>query len=226
MQKKIVLLLMQMILILGIYGIGNASNLYDFVDGNGNSTVINPFTGSITANSYYDYRSSAGHPDHGYADNDSVYFWLYEQDSGALSLNVLFGDNGGDGKVLNSSFFTLSGLPNGWAWTLQDDNPDIGNNTDKTPTWSWNDSKTDGGIIGHLEDSLWNIDWKLDSLVEGGSKSLSWYVLSNDVAQVTATNFSLEIGETITFRSTPEPATMMLFGLGLLGLAGVSRRKK
>jgi len=41
---------------------------------------------------------------------------------------------------------------------------------------------------------------------------------------ITITDTSLEL--VITADPIPEPATMFLFGLGLLGLAGVTRKKK
>ena len=49
---------------------------------------------------------------------------------------------------------------------------------------------------------------------------------SFDLTRIVGSDFSVEAGGTGALTATPEPATMMLLAVGLLGFAGANRRKK
>jgi hypothetical protein len=51
-----------------------------------------------------------------------------------------------------------------------------------------------------------------DTAVNAGFTGVNWFILSNETSQ----DFIAKI---------PEPSTLLLIGLGLVGLAGLSRRR-
>ena len=189
---------------------------------------MKPFSSTESAAQYYSFFSGSGHPDFG-TEQSTAFFWLWEEtDTGILSLNVIFSkeDNttGGAGRA----YFTLSGLPSGWSWAIQDDNGDIGGTTDTTPTWAWDDYNTDGGVISGLEGASWAIDW----LVTGNASNFvgitNWYFLSAGDGKYDNA-FSLSAGDTLTVSAhpTPEPSTMVLLGISIaaFGLFRITRPK-
>jgi len=186
----------------------------------GASTEITPLSGNETAKEYYDYWSWSGHPDFG-TEESTAFFWLWEDTAGNISMNAIFSTKDKNLTGSGKAHFTLSGLPFGSSWDLKDDSEwSIVNK----PTWKWNSKNTDGGIIGSLADAEWNINWFADKL----NGVDNWYVLSGDSGKY-ANGFALEEGTGFSISSTapvPEPATMLLFGTGLVGLAVSIRRKK
>jgi hypothetical protein len=131
-------------------GVSHAAYVYSFDVNGGASTAITPLSGTPSGAEFYNYSAPDGSP--GFEQNHTAFFWLYnETDTGDMSLGVIF-DKLNTDSYLAYAHFTLSGLPSGWGWTVQDDDGDIGNATDTTPTWNWS-YHTDGGVIGGLEGS-------------------------------------------------------------------------
>lgn len=226
MTKKLIVLISTALILL-MAAPASASYIYSFSTGQG-TTQISPLSDIWTAREYYNYTHPSAAPRHGYAADDSAYFWLY-QEAGTddLSLGVVFGKKGktpyDDGGSID---FTLGGLPDSWYWDLQDDGGDIGGKKDTTPTWTWKRRYTDGGVISGLGGSEWDITWTLTDI----AKHSHWYFLTTENGSISPVAFDLDKDDTLTLsaaaaNAVPEPTTFLLLGLGLLGVSRISRTK-
>ncbi len=215
-------------------GAGHASYLYELSVDGGTAVSITPYEGTWDDAAYYQYtvpNGASGAPRHGYTATDTAYFWLYKNtNTGSLGMSVIFntvsGGSGGD------AHFSINGLPSNWSWTVMDDPNENTNSaaTDISASWRWLTGVTDGGTIGGLEDREWNITWQL-----AASQGITdWYFLSAGQAPMgfNPNNSSTHVAP-ITISSiytndnnpVPEPGTIILLGMGLLGLSGLSRKK-
>jgi len=157
---------------------------------------------------------------------------------GAYSLTV----NGGVTSLI--AYDTGVDLQN-WKVGLAENGYDFSQNQVMPGTATWANYAIDWYTSGTLSSGFkltWNGNGDMlsgaDLFIKDGNggddHSPYWYLFdlgNDDINTLTATNFWT--GDAISHISfhdgntpVPEPATMILFGLGLLGLAGVSRRKK
>ncbi len=77
----------------------------------------------------------------------------------------------------------------------------------------------DGQVIGQIDNSYAGQFW---GFTLEGLPFNSVLMSAGNQSGVAETYFSVDL----EYKATPEPATLMLFGIGLLGLAGVRRFKK
>jgi hypothetical protein len=78
----------------------------------------------------------------------------------------------------------------------------------------------------NLAQNSWKAHWLIGSTFDptiDGTYDFSLTAFSG-TTEMASTNIQIIVGQGAA--PVPEPATMLLFGLGLLGLAGVNRRKK
>ena len=100
----------------------------------------------------------------------------------------------------------------------------------------WVGSYTDGYVIGSL-DGNWVIDMQFADVSDIDTSTiaandptisglLTWAALSSDgLGGQTEIALALEEGRRVRVSAVPVPAALVLFGSGLLGLIGITRRK-
>jgi hypothetical protein len=185
----------------------------------GNVHDINPLSGNMSASDYYDYYRWDGHPDFG-AEADTAFLWLWEDLlTNEVSLGIIFNSPRGGGHR-GSANITFGDTPDNAKWVLKDDPGDHWNGW--TVGWRWVGRHTDGGVMGGLGNSPWDIDIAVNS--SSGIKN--WYFLS-DGDDKYAHSLNIKNGVTASARSqVPEPATFLLLGVGLAGFFARTIKRK
>jgi len=223
MKRSAVLL----VLIFLVFGIGSASAI-EYSINNGSSDIsVNPLSGAMSAADYYDYDNFAsGFPPFG-TEANTAFTWLWEDTTtNEISLGIIFNTPDNWPKEVGVHVYadiTFSGVPNSAYWSVKDDNEAYPYLL-SLARWEWG-KRTDGGVISGLN-GTWEIIMGL--YTEPDARPLGvdqWYFLSDGAGKY---DNPIDISNGLTIRAynpVPEPATMLLLGTGLIGLAGFRRKK-
>ena len=185
---------------------------------------VNAFSTGMTAADYYQYGSPKGASYNGQLNGgpDSVsglsQIFMVDASDG-LSLFVVHDKpSDGSGGKTKTQWNLLGDTA---AEVLADDPSEAvtvsAGGTQFNSTKNWFGCCTDGYVIGQLDGS-WTM---LGQFLDDPNGINAWSVIDSDYS---ATSLVLENGRRVQLTQVPEPTTLLLLGLGLLGF-GASKRK-
>ena len=186
--------------------------------------AIDSYSGSGSSNENWNINQA---PDIGPGQADNEGHMFFYEGSDGLSFNFLFnnGDNDDENGSARWDITVASSIDNPYV-TVQDDSNEFyeDSSTDNlfygAWTWSWG---ADGGAIAGLAG-----DWTItvDQIAYGWHSTYNNPLTSLSVFDNSGSNISLDLTHDIVFTPVPAPATMLLFGTGIAGLAWTRLRRK
>lgn len=175
-----------------------SAQIYEIINGAIFQPVA-PLSKAESAGDYYTYNvpfPSSGDPDFGTVSSVG-FIWLYENTlTGNLSLGLIFDrPNDGSGGTVDMN---LAGVPATGFVEVKDDPGNV--ITVTGANWVWSPCCTDGGVIGGLKDSLWEITL---SLLDATGVD-RWFFLNGPSAG-SPTPVALNMSEDLVIAAVPSP---------------------